>query len=476
MFAIVFVKLLICRGVSVQHHAYANINIVNRVSYADKVILLNEHGQVQHVGKPADLHDIADLKLGECPDQAAEITEILPIEGQKAKRAKAQNIAADDGQAALQEYVNSAEAQAEAARQVGDAAVYKFYATSAGWPTLIKFVAAMVVFAFCDSFPSIWLKWWAEANEKKPNSDLGKWLGVYAALGAGAVVACFVAMWQLFITTINRSGLYFHDVLVKAVSQAPMAFHTTTDSGLTVNRFSQDLQLIDMEMPPAALGVTMSMAFGIAQFVLVCVSSKYLAILLPFLLLAFYITGHFYLRTARQLRLLDIEYKAPLYSQLMETVAGLVTIRAFRWEDRSTAKNMRILDESQQPNYLLYCAQRWLTFAVNMMIMLLAVALITVATTLRETIGPGYVGVAMSNILAFSFTAQAVITSWVQLEVSLGAVARIRSFAMHTESEDDLAAKRLPDGKQLQKPTESEGKMWPSKGRIEVAGFSASYP
>lgn len=36
-----------------------------------------------------------------------------------------------------------------------------------------------------------------------------------------------------------------------------MSYHTTTDCGVTVNRFSQDLQLIDMELPAAALGVVM---------------------------------------------------------------------------------------------------------------------------------------------------------------------------------------------------------------------------
>ena len=36
-----------------------------------------------------------------------------------------------------------------------------------------------------------------------------------------------------------------------------MMFHSTTDTGITVNRFSQDLQLIDMELPSAALGVVM---------------------------------------------------------------------------------------------------------------------------------------------------------------------------------------------------------------------------
>lgn len=32
-----------------------------------------------------------------------------------------------------------------------------------------------------------------------------------------------------------------------------MSFFSTTDTGVTINRFSQDLMLIDMELPVAAL-------------------------------------------------------------------------------------------------------------------------------------------------------------------------------------------------------------------------------
>lgn len=105
--------------------------------------------------------------------------------------------------------------QTDAARQMGDSAVYKFYLESAGWPTIIAFTIGIIVFAFCDSFPSrsqsldsetlmcllmnfhsgVWLKWWAEANEEDPNSDLGKWLGVYTVFSIGAFSSCLFACW-----------------------------------------------------------------------------------------------------------------------------------------------------------------------------------------------------------------------------------------------------------------------------------------
>jgi hypothetical protein len=37
-----------------------------------------------------------------------------------------------------------------------------------------------------------------------------------------------------------------------------MRFLSTTDSGSILNRFSQDLQLIDMELPVAAINVVVS--------------------------------------------------------------------------------------------------------------------------------------------------------------------------------------------------------------------------
>lgn len=213
---------------------------------------------------------------------------------------------------------------------------------------------------------------------------------------------------------------------------------------------------------------------------MVCVSTRYMAALLPVILGIMYLIQHVYLRTARQMRFLDIECKAPLYSHLIDTLTGLPTIRAFHWEDQSMEKGLQILDASQRPNYLMYCIQRWLIFAVNMMVMLLAVVLIILVTTLREQIGPGYAGVALSNLIAFGGTVQATIVTWVMLEVSLGAVARVRSFEMDVKSEDEEAREKLAGAGRKSDVVDpsalDKGEKWPSKGHIEIQDLSASYP
>lgn len=195
------------------------------------------------------------------------------------------------------------------------------------------------------------------------------------------------------------------------------------------------------------------------------IASKYVAISFPIILVVFYFVQRFYLRTSRQIRFLDIEHKAPLYSQLIETLNGLASIRAFGWEEEVMETNFQILDDSQRPNYLLYCLQRWLTISVDMVIALLALIMIVITTTLREQIGPGYMGVALTNVLGFSTTLQACITSWVTLEISIGAVARIKNFV--------AAVKPEGDGDQTR---EEPADWWPSRGAVEFRNFSASYP
>lgn len=40
---------------------------------------------------------------------------------------------------------------------------------------------------------ALWIGWWAGAAQ--PLDNLGKWLGVYAALGVGAILSIGLGLW-----------------------------------------------------------------------------------------------------------------------------------------------------------------------------------------------------------------------------------------------------------------------------------------
>jgi ATP-binding cassette subfamily C (CFTR/MRP) protein 1 len=197
--------------------------------------------------------------------------------------------------------------------------------------------------------------------------------------------------------------------------------------------------------------------------ILIGVASAYAAIAFPILLTALFFIQKFYLRTSRQLRLLDLEAKSPLYSQFMECISGLATIRAFGWQRALEEKNRKLLDQSQKPFYLLFAIQRWLTLILDLIVAAMAVLLIILVVTLRGKISPGFVGVALLNVILFSQSIKMLLTFWTNLETHIGSIARIKSFTESTELENLTLETRLP-------PPE-----WPQSGAVEFDNIVSEY-
>ncbi|KAH9869491.1 hypothetical protein IAQ61_006697 [Plenodomus lingam] len=353
--------------------------------------------------------------------------------------------------------------QAEANRRTGDTAIYLYYIRNVGWiPTLI-FMVSIVIFIFGISFPSIWVKMWAEYNEEHPNQRLGYYLGIYAMLGGLSLFFLIVSCWQLIITMVPRSGVIFHQKLLDTVLGSPMSFFSTTDSGVTLNRFSQDLMLIDMELPVAALNTFATFVLCIGQMALIAVAAPFAAISFPIVGITVYFIQMFYLRTSRQLRFLDLEAKSPLYSQFTEILNGLPTIRAFGWQGFVEEKAKALLDRSQRPFYLLFAVQRWLTFVLDLVVAGVATILIILVVALRGKLSAGYVGVALLNVVLFSQSIKLLISFWTQLETHIGSVARIKNFTTDAVTESDESEDSIPPPN------------WPSAGKIEFKNIEACH-
>jgi ABC-type multidrug transport system fused ATPase/permease subunit len=199
----------------------------------------------------------------------------------------------------------------------------------------------------------------------------------------------------------------------------------------------------------------------IVQLIVLCIVGKYLAVTVPFLTAVLFLVQKYYLRTSRRLRLIDIEVKAPLYDCFVETIAGASTIRSFKWSNAYYSKHGEILNQAQRPFYMLFCIQQWLQLVLDLIVGVLAVLVITFATSISGIISAGSTGVALVLILQFNSVLTQSIQAWTRLETSIGAVARVQKFVHETPSEP--TSPYIPSSK------------WPERGVVRFCHVSACH-
>ncbi len=77
--------------------------------------------------------------------------------------------------------------------------------------------------------------------------------------------------------------------------------------------------------------------------------------------------------------------------------------------------------------YLLAMIQRWLGFALQCVIAILAVVVITLATQMRSNVG--FTGASLVTLMTFGDAVSLIITCYTRVETSIGAVSRLKTSA-----------------------------------------------
>ncbi|PVI05770.1 P-loop containing nucleoside triphosphate hydrolase protein [Periconia macrospinosa] len=403
----VFKSLFSRDGLLKQHEVTVilSTNAMHRLPEADQIIVLGSKGTITEQGSFAELVTRPGGYLARLYLQSG--TEFQ--EGRGPQR--------NDNDLPVSFTLNEALAKAlpqlEAPdRGATDLTIYKYYIRTFGWTRWWIFIAICSFYGFGVVFPHAWAQIWAKHNEFHPGDRAGYYLGIYFMIGA------------LTIVSLGAS--------------------TGSDPGSLINRFSQDMELVDMDLPVSLIHTTLMTFVLTAQTLVIVSTAKYTGAALPFCVIAAYITQKYYLRTSRALRLLDIEAKSSLFNHFLETLDGLVTIRAFNW-----AKG----------------------YVKDLLVGGIAVVLAAVAVKTRGKVDGGLMGLALLNIVGFSSTLKQLITHWTLLETSTGAISRIRSFTSNTESEEQSLSGN-PRRQMIPCPPPL---YWPRNGGIRFNNVTASY-
>ncbi|PWY74368.1 putative ABC multidrug transporter [Aspergillus heteromorphus CBS 117.55] len=419
---------------------------------ADFVILLDTDGRIQAQGSPQQLAPLFTVQARE-----------LSLDDNKCHASSQTDSLAPD--VSPRQQLKPTERK-EFKSDITKVSVYGSYLRSMGLWKGAVFCVFLTLQTFFSKFPTVWLQWWLDGEPHKMSHSYAKYIGIYSLFQGAALTFTLLSAFQQLRIVMPRTSRYFHTRLLKATVSLPMSTFTVIDTGSITNKFSQDLQLIDWNLPITFLNASEGALGTLAQAIIVASSSPYIFIAFPALFLAVFAIQRFYLRTSRQVRAMDIESKSPLVTHFLETINGLHTIRAFGWQRRSQRSYQTLLSASQKPYYQRFMLQRWLNLVLDMVAA--GVAILVVGLAIKFQTRSTLIGLALVNVISLNETLQLLIVQWAVMEISLGSITRLEEFTAQAKSETNPQQQDEPAPQMM-------GRRWPPQGSIEYRNVIARY-
>ncbi|KAL5551906.1 hypothetical protein UlMin_002082 [Ulmus minor] len=252
--------------------------------------------------------------------------------------------------------------------------------------------------------------------------------------------------------------------LMNSLFRAPMTFYDSTPAGRILSRVSSDMNIIDLELPfkfVTACAATMNTytIFGILAFL----TWPVLFVIVPMICITV-ILQNYYLASAKELMRINGTTKSFLASHLAESIAGAMTIRAFREDDQFISKHLELIDANASPHFHNFSANEWLIQRLETLCaIVLATSALTITLLPLEASDSGFIGMALSYGLSLNLFLVIAIQFQCMLANSIISVERVEQY-MHIPSEASEIIKE-------NQPPHN----WPSIGRVEISNLKVRY-
>uniref|UniRef100_F6XVA7 ATP binding cassette subfamily C member 8 n=1 Tax=Monodelphis domestica TaxID=13616 RepID=F6XVA7_MONDO len=300
---------------------------------------------------------------------------------------------------------------------------------------------------------------------EKCSFDHSVYAMVFTVLCSLGIVLCLITS-----ITVEWTGLKvakrLHRSLLNQIILAPMRFFETTPLGSILNRFSSDCNTIDQHIPSTLECLSRSTMLCVSALAVISyVTPVFLIALLPLAIVCYFIQKYFRV-ASRDLQQLDDSTQLPLLSHFSETMEGLTTIRAFRYEALFQQKLLEYTDSNNIASLFLTAANRWLEVRMEYIgaCVVLIAAVASITKSLHKELPAGLVGLGLTYALMVSNYLNWMVRNLADMEIQMGAVKRIHGL-LKTEAENYeglLAPSLIP-------------KNWPVQGKIQIQNLSVRY-
>jgi ABC-type multidrug transport system fused ATPase/permease subunit len=276
-------------------------------------------------------------------------------------------------------------------------AIYHYYARSIGFHFAVWSFILYGLFQASSVGANVWLSLWSQdAGDDDSKEEL--YLSVYGAFGVVQSLSVLSAVIILALGGVRASGT-LHRQMLERVLASTMAFFDTTPVGRIVNRFSKDMDEVDVMIPMHVKDILSSFFSVVGTLFVVCYASPIIIALLVPMALIFLFLQSSYLAVSRQLKRMISISRSPINSSLTESFAGASTIRAYAAQEDFTLRNDEKLEHSQRFSCPEVSSGSWLFCRLQAVANLLIIFTSLLAVIFRESAEPGLVGLSLTYAL-----------------------------------------------------------------------------
>eukprot|EP01113_Clastostelium_recurvatum_P019276 TRINITY_DN2274_c2_g1_i3.p1 TRINITY_DN2274_c2_g1~~TRINITY_DN2274_c2_g1_i3.p1 ORF type:complete len:1681 (-),score=300.18 TRINITY_DN2274_c2_g1_i3:61-5103(-) len=285
----------------------------------------------------------------------------------------------------------------------------------------------------------LWITYWVD-NPYVVSPDRG--IFTYGIIVSVVCVALLIRVFSL-----QFQGLYaavgIHARMLGSVMHSPIAFFDSNPLGRIINRFTQDLIMVD-EYVAFTLGSFLELCLLVlgVVFVNMLVSPFSLVPMLPLAGLYRFVQ-RYYLRTSREMKRIEVMTKSPISALFLESLNGMPIIRAHTAQQLFSYKVKRLVDDNARAYFNGLCVDQWLAIRIQF-IGNCAVLIACMFTVLSAgTIEPGLAGIALSYALSLTSTLNFLVLVATQVENQAVSVERVYEYGRLSSEISQLANRPL---------------------------------
>ncbi|CAI5454862.1 unnamed protein product [Caenorhabditis angaria] len=341
--------------------------------------------------------------------------------------------------------------------------IYMTYINAAGrWPIWTCLVVGFIINVVANIFSTFWLARWLKKghDEDIVNINGTEQIRSLKSMAENENLTFYTVVYAISLVILTISGLFkacvfvkvsldaaskLHNSMFNALLRGSIAFFDSTPTGRILNRFSKDMDEIDVKLPFTAEIFLQNMITCLGFLIVICyIFPLFLIACIP-LFLIFVLFVSCFRAGIRNLKRSEHLSRSPLFDHVTTSLEGIASIHTMNQTQRFLEQLKKHLDANNGAVFMFQSAMRWLAVWLDLLVVVMTAIVAFLTVMLTGTVSPADAGMAITFAVQMSGIFQFAVRTQTELEAKMTSVERVAYYAENIRSDGDFDTKQGVD-------------------------------